>query len=127
MEVHFIAHGGVGAADGGLLDWLQREPELRGHVAARREPAQPGTMGVPVVIAVSLLGNSAILALARSVRTWLEHRKPVVEVELDTPRGRFHYKVADDAGHDNAELVRRVTELMQGPEQEADSSTPHNR
>jgi len=122
VEARITVHGeGAEAGGGGLAQWLRREPELRGRVALRPAAAEPGTLAASADIVVSVLGNSAILALARAVRTWLEHRKPVVEVELDTPRGRLRYKLSDDPTYDNAELVRRLTELMREPDGSTES------
>lgn len=118
MEVHITVRGERGAPDGGLLDWLRREPELRGYVAVEPRPSLggDGAMSVPVGIVVSQLGQPVVAyALLRSIRTWIEHRKPAVEFEVENERGRVRYKLLDANAGENAELIRELTELIRDP------------
>jgi len=118
VEAHITVRGEGAAPDGGLLDWLRREPELRGCVKVEPRPSAGGdeAMAVPVGIVVSLLGQPVAYALLRSVRTWIEHRKPAVEFEVETERGRFHYKLVDASAGENAEVIRGLTDLIRDPQ-----------
>jgi hypothetical protein len=64
-----------------LLEWLRREPELRGHVRLSSSATPAEAMGVPADVVVvqagaALAGAGAMwAALARSLTVWLSQRR----------------------------------------------------
>lgn len=123
MDVRIDVGGGGAAAPGELAGWLRREPELRGLVREVPRPPRPDAMAVPVDLVVSVLSSAALGTVARSVRTYLEHRRSDVSVELETDRGRVRVTVTD--AEDPQALVRKLGEIIAlSPEPEPDPD-PH--
>jgi hypothetical protein len=92
-----------------LLDWLRREPALRGHVHAQGRP-QPGDLGATVdtlLVAASSGGLASVLAT--SLGAWLgQPRKSDVRITIET-NGR---RVEVDAKRvdDIAPLITSLTQ-----------------
>lgn len=120
MDVRVGVVGGGAAAQHELGAWLRREPELRGAVREVAGNPGPEAMAVPVEWVVAVLGSSALGGLARSVRTYLEHRRPDVRVEVETARGRVRVSLAD--AEDSQELLDKLKEIITAvPDGESDS------
>ena len=120
MDIRITVDGEAADAHRELLDRLRREPELRGVVREVRRPSRPDAMGVPVELLVSVLGSGVLTAVARSVRTYLEHRRSDVKVEVNTERGHPSLNVTD--ARDPEGLLRKLGEIiadLPSPEQES--------
>jgi len=89
-----IAIEGTDADFESLWDWLQYEPQLRGHVKASHPSPTGGAMGSPVelviALATSATGTAAIMA--RALSRWLvereRQRRSDVTVKVSGPDGR---------------------------------------
>ncbi|MEU4651678.1 effector-associated constant component EACC1 [Nocardia fluminea] len=64
-------------------------PELRGRLRLAEAPAVPGTLGVPLELAVVLAAatTATVAALAGAVSTWLEQGRSEVTVIVTDPHG----------------------------------------
>jgi hypothetical protein len=110
MDARIIVDEEAVNADGGLAEWLRREPELRGLVRSRRRPPRPEAMGVPVEIVLSILTSGVISVVARSLRTYLQHRRSDVKIEVETERGRASLSVLDAKNPE--ELLHKLLSVM---------------
>jgi hypothetical protein len=92
-----IAVDGSDADAEAFWDWLNRERELRGHLASGTASPAPGTMGATTEFILELAtiaaGASGVWsALAQSVSTWLVHRQRSsqedIKVTITMPNGQ---------------------------------------
>ncbi|WP_228797161.1 effector-associated constant component EACC1 [Nocardia nova] len=81
-------NGGAEAAEH-LLDWLRDEDRLRGRVALPPTPIREGEMGGAIgeIVTVTLGSGVTMTALARSLTTWLTHRRSEITVTVIHPSG----------------------------------------
>jgi hypothetical protein len=93
-----------------LRAWLSREDSLRGRVSAERPVIPPGQMGPLVETLIVAVGaQGAVTALAKSLATWIRHRRPSVDIELTGADGRQVKIAARDADIDVARLIHEIT------------------
>ncbi|MEU2041700.1 effector-associated constant component EACC1 [Nocardia niwae] len=71
------------------MDWLRDDDGLRGRVALPREPTREGDMGGAIgeIVTVALGSGVTVTALARSLTTWLTHRRSDVTVTVTRAGG----------------------------------------
>lgn len=84
---------GDGAAAQQLLEWLRDEDALRGRVELPRPVAREGELGGALgeIVTVAVSSGAAVgivTALARSLTTWLTHRRSDITVTITRPGGR---------------------------------------
>jgi hypothetical protein len=113
MDARITVDGEAGEGYRELVEWLRCEPELRGRVQEIRRPSGTEAMGLPIELVVSGLGSGALTVVARSVRTWLEHRRSDVEIEVETDRGRVTLSVTD--AKDPEGLLRKLADIIADP------------
>ncbi|MEU6860149.1 hypothetical protein AB0B28_14900 [Glycomyces sp. NPDC046736] len=82
----------TGASDprgelGSLLQWLSREPELRGRVAFA--PAEPGEgeLGAMQELLLAAIAAGGLDALGRTIAVWIKTRRSELEVTVTAPDG----------------------------------------
>jgi hypothetical protein len=111
-----IAVGSKGARDlPDLYAWLRQEDEFRGNVRIERRALDPDKMGaIPELIAVAVGSGGAASVLARSLSTWLAHRKSDVTLRITSHDGRTVEL--------NAQRVTDVNELLHEVLQETRST-----
>lgn len=104
-----------------LLDWLRGEDGLRGRARLQNNPLREGDMGAMSEIVTIALGSGAtvgiVTALARSLSTWLTHRRSDITITVTRPGGesvKFTGKRVD-----TADVLRRIQDLANpaGPSQ----------
>ncbi|MFI6848745.1 hypothetical protein OG535_22455 [Kitasatospora sp. NBC_00085] len=111
-------------ASGGLLRWLDRQPELRGVV--RRDDTAvppPGTMGGAGELFLAVLAPGGVAAvLATAVVAWVQNRRggQSVSVTVTRPDGGQVTVASDRVRPMNpeqlAELTRRIADVIEpGP------------
>lgn len=93
-----------------LRSWLAHEDDLRGRVSAEEPTIQPGQMGgIAEVLIVALGAQGTGAALAASLKAWIRHRRPAVDIELTGADGRRVKIATRDASIDDVEgLIREV-------------------
>jgi hypothetical protein len=104
-----------------LFEWLLLEDELRGHL--RLEPSGSGTggeMGGLLDVLTIAMGSGGVGAvLARSLSTWLTHRRADVKVTFRGPDGRsFEVDTRLDRDDHLPTLMREIRQLTESPEQQ---------
>ncbi|WP_327149742.1 effector-associated constant component EACC1 [Nocardia sp. NBC_01329] len=74
-----------------LLDWLYDDDSLRGRARFQGTPGREGEMGAVSEVVTIALGSGAtvgiVTALARSLTTWLTHRRSDVTVTVTRADG----------------------------------------
>ncbi|WP_410670639.1 effector-associated constant component EACC1 [Amycolatopsis sp. cmx-4-68] len=103
-----------------LREWLSREDELRGRVTIEVPASVPDRMGDTADVLVAALGSSgAVTVLATSIRAWLSHRRPDVEIEVTGPDGRsVKVNMRHARNADAAEAIRRALDGMERGDKE---------
>jgi hypothetical protein len=110
-EVRIFVDDDSPRSAGLLLDWLRREPELRGAVTARHLPGPQGSMGALAEVVVALGSSGAAAVLARSVHVWLTQRRSDVSVIVSGPGGRrVHVEVKRVA--EAGELLNQIIDWV---------------
>lgn len=103
--------GGPEAAEQ-LLDWLREEDTLRGLVRLAQTPIREGDLGgIAETLTVVLGSGVSVTALARSLTTWLTHRRS--DLNLTITRGDVSVKI-DGKRLDAGAVWRQIQELT-GP------------
>ncbi|MGV9679106.1 effector-associated constant component EACC1 [Nocardia sp. NPDC003482] len=95
-----------------LRDWLAAEDPLRGRVIPLTAAPKQGQMGGAVEILTVALGSSgAATVLARSLCTWLIHRRADVTITITASGGqRVHVDVK--RASDPESVIREVGALI---------------
>lgn len=98
-----------------LLDWLRHEEEFRGRVRLQQASPRSDEMGGVLEALVVALGSGGTGAvLARSLSTWLSHRRSDVKLTIKNDNGRT---IELDAKRVDAQaLVGEVGRLLDPPE-----------
>src|SRR2546429_2700022 len=93
MDLPLSVAGGPGATDAlpAVLDWLERDPGLRGRVRPlMRPPASDELGGVADGIQVALGAGGGLAVLASSLRVWFaQPRRSDVQLRIDDGAGRI--------------------------------------
>ncbi|WP_157978280.1 MULTISPECIES: effector-associated constant component EACC1 [Nocardia] len=110
-QVQIHTDGGPEAAEQ-LMDWLRDEDALRGLVRLTRAPIREGDLGgVAEILTVVVTGGATVTALARTLTTWLTHRRS--DLNLTITRGEVSVKI-DGKRLDAKTVLRQIQELT-GP------------
>ncbi len=106
MTVH--TEGGLEATEQ-LLDWLRDEDALRGLVRRANTPIGEGDLGaITDVITVAVSSGITVTALARSLTTWLTHRRS--DLDITVTRGDASVKIKGKR-LDADTVLRRIRDL----------------
>ncbi|WP_063036295.1 effector-associated constant component EACC1 [Nocardia grenadensis] len=99
-----------------LLDWLYDDDGLRGRARLQENPVREGEMGVVTDVVTIALGSGATVgiatALARSLTTWLTHRRSDVTITVTRAGGN---SVKFNGKWVNATDVLRQIQDLAGP------------
>jgi hypothetical protein len=108
VDVAMVVDSGDARDLSDLFAWLGQEDELRGMVRLESRPLAPGEMGtVPELIVVAVGSGGAVSVLARSLSTWLAHRKSDITLRVTGRDGRIVELTAHRVA-DADELLREV-------------------
>ena len=104
-----IAVGSESARDvPDLYAWLRQEDEFRAKVSFLHTSPEAGEMGaIPELIVVAVGSGGAVSILARSLSTWLAHRKSDVTLRVTGHDGRS-VELSAQRVSDVDELLREV-------------------
>ncbi|MGI5221318.1 effector-associated constant component EACC1 [Nocardia sp. CA-290969] len=108
----------TGAADDllQLLDWFRHDDELRGRIRPNTPRAGEGQMGgLYDVLIVAVGAGGVAAALARSLTTWLTHRRSDITITLTREDGRVTVEV-DAKRTTTADLIRDIQGLIDPPD-----------
>lgn len=95
-----------------LRDWLAAEDPLRGRVIPLAMAPQQGQMGGAVeVLTVALGSGGAATVLARSLCTWLTHRRADVTITITATDGQ-RIRVDVKRAGDPESVIREVGALL---------------
>ncbi|WP_280345954.1 effector-associated constant component EACC1 [Nocardia abscessus] len=106
--------GGFEAAQQ-LLGWLRDEDALRGLVRLAPAPIREGDLGgIAEIVTVTLSGGVTVTALARTLTTWLTHRRSDLSITITRKDGDASVKVTGKR-LDADTVLRRIQQLL-GPD-----------
>ncbi|SUE28943.1 Uncharacterised protein [Nocardia farcinica] len=97
-----------------LLDWMRDDDGLRGRVRLQDRPIREGDMGAISDTVTVALGSGVtvgvVTALARSLTTWLTHRRSDITVTVTRSNGDTIEFTGDRV--DSDEVLRQIRNLV---------------
>ncbi|MFC8045365.1 hypothetical protein [Nocardia sp. NPDC057353] len=120
---HLLIHtdqGTKGAEE--LLDWIRDADGLRGRVALPQRPIGPGEMGGALgeIVVVAMSSGAAVgivTALARTLSTWLGHRRTEIAVTITGANGKKVVFKGSGVDIDTNEVLEGLRALVDPPAQ----------
>jgi hypothetical protein len=111
-----ISRGDEVAEFAALWGWLQGERALAGAVRpVHRRPAETELGGAYDLLGVALGSGGAGVALARSLATWLQTRRPGVAITVTSPSGSVTVEAHQVKDGDVLPLLQEILRARDEP------------
>jgi membrane-associated two-gene conflict system component 1 (EACC1) len=117
VEAEIRISGGDGIAEfAALWEWLRAERALTGAVRPVRSPPAETELGpVYELLAITLGSGGAGVALARSLTTWLQTRRPKVAITVTSPSGSVTLEASQVKDSDVMPLLQEILRTRDEP------------
>ena len=96
-----------------LWDWLEHEPELRGHLTVNRSTVE-GKLGGPLVLEIALVTPVVIKTLSQALQVWLIQRRSDTTIKLTGPDGT-QVSVSNKGPTGPEQLLAEIRTVLEKP------------